>query len=492
MKYSALQNGSDIRGVAMGEAANLTEAAARELAQAFVAWLSARTGRAPGALRLAVGCDSRLTARALTGAACLGAALGGADVCDCGLASTPAMFMATVLDGCRFDGSIMVTASHLPSDRNGLKFFTPQGGAEKEDVAEIIRLAEAPAEAAHPGKQTVFDVMGPYCAHLRGVIRRGAGGAEAPLSGFRIAVDAGNGAGGFFAREVLAPLGADISASRFLDPDGRFPNHIPNPENAAAMDSIRDAVLSGGCDLGVIFDTDVDRAGAVDRRGDELCRNRLIALVSAIVAREHPGAAVVTDSVTSDQLAEFLTHTLRLTHRRYMRGYRNVINEAQRLCAAGVDAELAMETSGHAALRENYFLDDGAYLCCKIIVEMARLRREGRDLDSLLTGLGEPKEAREIRIRILDPDYRACGQRVLEELAQYSVERPGWVLAPDNCEGLRFSLPAWQGWFLLRMSLHEALMPLNIESSMEGGVDAILSELLPFLNARRGLEKTEA
>jgi phosphomannomutase len=130
---------------------------------------------------------------------------------------------------------------------------------------------------------------------------------DQPLQGLHIVVDAGNGAGGFFVDQVLKPLGADTSGSQFLDPDGTFPNHIPNPENAEAMAAIRQAVLDHQADFGIIFDTDVDRAAAVDAAGNELNRNRLIALMAAIVLREHPGSTIVTDSITSDGLTQFIT-----------------------------------------------------------------------------------------------------------------------------------------------------------------------------------------
>ena len=102
------------------------------------------------------------------------------------------------------------------------------------------------------------------------------------------------------------PLGANTDGSRYLDPDGSFPNHIPNPENEQAMQSIMDAVREAHADLGIIFDTDVDRAGAVLSDGSELNRNRIIAMLSAILLREHPGTTIVTDSITSTGLAAFI------------------------------------------------------------------------------------------------------------------------------------------------------------------------------------------
>ena len=161
------------------------------------------------------------------------------------------------------------------------------------------------------------------------------------------------------------------------------------------------------------YDTDVDRAGAVEADGTELGRNRLIALAAAIAAEQAPGSTIVTDSVTSDQLAEFIEKKLGCRHHRFKRGYKNVINEAKRLNEVGETCLLAMETSGHGALMENYFLDDGAYLATKIVIRYAQLRRQGRTLADLLEGMREPLEARELRFRLLPEDFKAAGAAVL-------------------------------------------------------------------------------
>ena len=492
-EFAKLQNGSDIRGVALPLAAqepvNLTEEAVEQIARAFAVWLAQRTGRPAAELTIAVGRDSRLSGPSLQRAVLTGLTAMGATAADCGMASTPAMFMATVLPGCGFDGAVMITASHLPQNRNGLKFFTAAGGLESAEIRELLRRAEEGPQAARlRGRLTAFDILTPYTELLRQRIIAETGGGERPLTGLKIAVDAGNGAGGFFATRVLAPLGADISASVFLEPDGSFPNHIPNPENKEAMESLRRTVLAGGCDLGLTFDTDVDRAGAMEADGTPLDRNRLIALAAAIAAEQAPGSTIVTDSVTSDQLTEFIEKKLGCRHHRFKRGYKNVINEAIRLNEAGETCLLAMETSGHGALKENYFLDDGAYLATKIVIRYAQLRRQGRTLADLLEGMREPLEARELRFRLLSEDCKAAGAAVLEALARYAAGQPGWSAAPENYEGLRYAVPAQKGWFLLRMSLHDPLMPLNIESDCPGGVDEILRELTPFLRGQAVLD----
>ena len=493
MDYSKLQNGSDIRGVALegieGQHVNLTETVCRDIGRGFALWLKEKTGKC-GNIRVAVGRDSRLSGEALCGWICAAMVQQGLCVTDFGMASTPAMFMSTVTEGYAFDGSVMITASHLPFNRNGFKFFTAGGGLEKADIKEILTYAATDATTGLPaGKLENGAFMDAYAKILADKIRA-ATGTEKPLEGFKIVVDAGNGAGGFYASKVLEPLGADTTGSRYLDPDGSFPNHIPNPEDKAAMASITEAVREVGADLGIIFDTDVDRAGAVLADGSELNRNRIIAMLSAILLREYPGTAIVTDSITSTGLAKFIEEKGGV-HHRFKRGYRNVINESIRLNNAGQDSQLAIETSGHGAFKENYFLDDGAYIVTKLLIELARGKKEGYTLESLIATLEEPAESVEFRMNILLEDFKAYGQQVIDELTAYAGNQAGWSLAPSNYEGVRVNLDAehGDGWFLLRLSLHDPLLPLNIESNTVGGAMKIAKELAAFI---AGYDKLDA
>ncbi len=491
MDYKKLQNGSDIRGVALegieGQHVNLTESACRDIGRGFALWLRQRSGK--DCLRVSVGRDSRLSGETLAGWLCSAMAQQGISVTDIGLASTPAMFMSCVTGEAPFDAAVMITASHLPFNRNGFKFFTPDGGLEKQDISAILAFAEGDSVAGlAPAAVEKGSFMDTYAAILVDKVRSAAG-SEKPLDGFRIVVDAGNGAGGFYVEKVLQPLGADTTGSQFLEPDGSFPNHIPNPEDGEAMEAICRATLENKADLGIIFDTDVDRAGAVLSDGSELNRNRIIAMLSAILLREHPSTTIVTDSITSTGLAKFI-ESRGGVHHRFKRGYRNVINESIRLNALGQDSQLAIETSGHGALMENYFLDDGAYLVTKLLIELARGKAEGYTLSSLIADLAEPAESREFRLNIIPEDFKSYGQGVLDALQAYAASQPGWSIAPNNFEGVRVNLDEahGNGWFLLRLSLHDPLLPLNIESDSEGGVLAIAKELSGFLLAQEGLD----
>ena len=467
MNYNVLKSGTDIRGVASdkgGNQVNLTENAVMDITDAFVVWLSEKTGKKATELKIAIGHDSRITADMIKSAAVSRLLAAGVHIFDCSLSSTPAMFMTTVDLGC--DASIQITASHHPFDRNGLKFFTKDGGLDSSDIADIVSLAN---DGVKPnladGKIERVDYMTDYAARLRKMICDSVGKTEndLPLKGYHIIVDAGNGAGGFYAENVLKPLGADTTGSQFLEPDGMFPNHIPNPENKTAIESICSAVINSKADLGIIFDTDVDRAGCVDSTGKEINRNRLVALSAYIVMQTNPGATIVTDSVTSDGLKTYIEECLGGKHYRYKRGYKNVINKAVELCENGINSPLAIETSGHAALKENYFLDDGAYLATKIVIELAK----GKRFEEILEPLKMAAEEKEIRLNILAKDFKSYGMDVITGLEEFAKNNKNCVIADDNREGIRITTP--HGWMLLRLSVHDPVMPVNFESDTVGG-----------------------
>ncbi|GAU15870.1 hypothetical protein TSUD_40910, partial [Trifolium subterraneum] len=451
--FLKLQNGSDIRGVALegveGEDVNLTEPVAEAIGAAFAGWLvEKKKADASQHLRVSIGHDSRISAKLLQSSLAFNCYQ------QLQLASTPAMFNSTLTKDeaflCPVDGSIMITE-------------------------ESLTLSERVASLS----TKKVDYMTVYTSDLVKAVRKAAGNIEKPLEGFHIVVDAGNGAGGFFAAKVLEPLGAITSGSQFLEPDGLFPNHIPNPEDKTAMKAITKAVLDNKADLGIIFDTDVDRSAAVDSTGREFNRNRLIALMAAIVLEEHPGTTIVTDSVTSDGLTTFIEKKLGGKHHRFKRGYKNVIDEAIRLNSTDEESHLAIETSGHGALKENNWLDDGAYLMVKILNKLASARASGvgggsKVLTGLIEGLQEPGFSVELRLKINQnhPDlkggsFREYGETVLKHLENSIGSDPNLQKAAVNFEGIRVS--GYGGWFLLRLSLHDPVLPLNIEASNNEG-----------------------
>ena len=499
--FSQLQNGSDIRGVALdlnpAEPVNLDNFAVKKIAEGFLIHMMEKTGKNESDLTISLGRDSRLSGPEIEDVLADTLASYGVKVLLAGLASTPAMFMSCIFPEFNCDGAIMITASHLPQNRNGMKFFDKKGGFEKSDIKKILQNANNHNSLKQTeAKETCrINLMARYAEHLRALIITGTGQAEQPLKGLKITVDAGNGAGGFYAENVLSPLGADVSSSQFLLPDGTFPNHMPNPENKEAMASICSKVKKAGSDLGIIFDTDVDRASAVDENGKEINRNGIVALAAALIAEHNPQGIVVTDSITSTQLNRFITEDLGMNHLRYKRGYRNVIGRSIELCNQGENSPLAIETSGHAAYRDNYFLDDGAYLATKIIVKTALLKKEGKGISTLISNLEEPAETKELRFPLSGENFKEVGDLIIDNLKAITKEGKlkGASLELPNYEGVRIKFDDTQvkGWLLLRKSLHDPIMPLNMESDTKGGISVISDRIRPVLSQFHQLDIAE-
>lgn len=482
-----LKSGTDIRGAAIekdGKPVDLTDERLESIVNSLVVFLKSKLNKE--ALTIAVGYDSRVSSPRIFKTVTKTLLLLGIKAYDCGLASTPSMFMSII--NFDLDASIEITASHLPMEMNGLKFFTRQGGFSGGDIKAILQYAQENTYVAGEVDKEPESLcsMAKYCENLCEMIKKGVNATnyDLPLENLKIVVDAGNGVGAFYAYNVLKVLGADIEGSRFLEPDGTFPNHIPNPENKQAMESICHAVRESGADLGVIFDTDCDRAACVDKNAQEINRNKLVALASYIALKNAKGGVVVTDSVTSDGLNEFIEKDLGGVHHRFKRGYKNVIDEAIRLeKEENKKAPLAIETSGHAAFSENYYLDDGAYLITKIIIEAARLSEEGKSIENVIESLKTPVEEKEIRFKINLSDFRDYGNMVINDLKELAEKTDFTTIAPSNYEGIRFNFDEanGNGWLLLRMSVHEPLLVLNCESEEAGGVEKMLEFFEAFI-----------
>jgi phosphomannomutase len=229
----------------------------------------------------------------------------------------------------------------------------------------------------------------------------------------------------------------------------------------------------------------------IDGSGVAFNRNRLIALLAAIVLAEHPGSTIVTDSVTSDGLAAFI-EARGGKHLRYMRGYKNVIDKGRALDAAGEPCHLMIETSGHGAMKENYNLDDGAYLAVKIIIEAVRRKNAGgKGVGDLLSDLREPLEEAEARLKISDEDFKATGARLVRALEEEVLKGDAGAFTNAspvavNHEGYRVRVDEGggkQGWFLLRQSLHDPVCVLNFESEKNGGVKKMAAEFVAWFDA---------
>ena len=497
MNLKHLISGTDIRGIVSkfeDREINLSGEEVKFIAKGFGLWIEKNFGKQARnenrKIKIAVGYDARLTGTLFSQIIRNVLKNMGIDVFNCGMSITPSLFMTTIFDEYKADGAVMITASHLPSYYNGLKFFSLRGGLEKEEVVELLELSKNNPEfieVKDKGIEIEKELANDYAKYLVDLIKAQAKNGEKPLQKLKIVVDAGNGAAGFIAENVIAELGGDITGSQFLNPDGNFPNHVPNPEAKEAIESIKQAVLKNNADFGIIFDADGDRSAFIDQEGREINRNNLIALLAEILIKETPKATIVTDSVTSIELKKFIEKRGG-KHHRFQRGYKNVINEAKRLNDEGIYTPLAIETSGHAAFIDNYFLDDGAYMAARLLIQLVKSKQKGVNFTDVLNEIKEPVEEKELRFKIKELDnFREIGNEILKDLKEYVLTVSNWELEMPNYEGIRVNVDK-ENWFLLRLSLHEPLLCLNIETTKKGKVEEILIKLKEFLSLKENID----
>ena len=497
MNLKHLISGTDIRGIVSkfeDREINLSGEEVKFIAKGFGLWIEKNCGKQARnenrKIKIAVGYDARLTGTLFSQIIRNVLKNMGIDVYNCGMSITPSLFMTTIFDEYKADGAVMITASHLPSYYNGLKFFSLRGGLEKEEVVELLELSKNNPEfieVKDKGIEIEKELANDYAKYLVDLIKAQAKNGEKPLQKLKIVVDAGNGAAGFIAENVIAELGGDITGSQFLNPDGNFPNHIPNPEAKEAIESIKQAVLKNNADFGIIFDADGDRSAFIDQEGREINRNNLIALLAEILIKETPKATIVTDSVTSIELKKFIEKRGG-KHHRFQRGYKNVINEAKRLNDEGIYTPLAIETSGHAAFIDNYFLDDGAYMAARLLIQLVKSKQKGVNFTDVLNEIKEPIEEKELRFKIKElNNFREIGNEILKDLKEYVLTVSNWELEIPNYEGIRVNVDK-ENWFLLRLSLHEPLLCLNIETTENGKVEEILIKLKEFLRTQENID----
>jgi len=274
----------------------LTPGKAINIAKAFLLWLEENTDRSSKELTIAIGEDPRLSGRLLK-VACFEALVPFGVTCfDCGITATPAI--ETIVTGklalepysLKCDGGIMITSSKGEPHMNGFKLFNQNGLLNEEDYASILKSATSGEDFKKLGEPVYGDnfkmkygkktyntnelhltnIYSSYlCQILKDIICNN-NPCERPLSDLKICVDASNGTGGFIATKVFAPLGANIIDSQYLEPDGNFFNHPPDPDNKSAKHSVSMKTLAKGCDLGLLFDSDLSSFTAFDKLGFEI------------------------------------------------------------------------------------------------------------------------------------------------------------------------------------------------------------------------------
>jgi phosphomannomutase len=441
-EYAKIFKAYDIRGIVPDQ---LDEDAAEVIGAAFA--------RLTGAASVVTVHDMRASSAPLAAAFGRGAAAQGADVVAGGLGSTDMLYFAS---GSLGMAGAMITASHNPAKYNGIKLCRDGARPVGADsgLAELRKLAESgvPARDGPAGTIASRNLLADYAEHLRKLV---------DLSGIRplkVAVDAGNGMGGYTVPAVFAGLPLE-TVPLYFELDGSFPHHEANPIDPANLRDLQHAVISSGADIGLAFDGDADRCFVVDERGEIVSPSVLTALIAVRELAREPGAIVIHNLITSRGVPEIIAEHGGVPVRTRV-GHSFI--KAQ---MAATGAIFGGEHSGHFYFRDFWFADSGMLAAMHVL---AALGSQPGPLSALLAGYSRYTASGEINSEVSDP--AAVAAAVRESFAG----RAGVTI--DELDGLTVTGAGW--WFNLRPSNTEPLLRLNVEAPDEAQLAAIRDEVL--------------
>ncbi|MCU0513769.1 MAG: phosphomannomutase/phosphoglucomutase [Anaerolineae bacterium] len=425
----------DIRGTASGDNPALSPAIAATLGQAIGTYLQQQEQQQ----RVIVGHDNRHSSPALHAALLAGLARSGCQVLDIGLVSTPVVYWHAVQQG--HCGAVMVTGSHLAPHYNGFKISVGARNIYDAGLQAIARLIAADALLTGPGRiDSMADARQPYLDDLSRRVQIGRR--------LKVVIDPGNGTGGLFAPALLERLGQEVSGI-FTEPDGSYPNHQPDPSDEKNLHALGAAVRAAGADIGIAFDGDADRVGAVDEQGQPIVADRLVALLAQDLLRRQPGAVVIGDVLCSQVLFDTIRRAGGVPV--MAPSGHSIVKDAMREHGA----LLGGEQSGHIFLGEDYYGFDDGYLVAARLLQL--LAGAGAPLSALDAGLGRLYSTPEYRPHCPDADKATVIAGV-----RAALEHTGQVTAVD---GIRVQFE--QGWGLLRASNTEPVLSLRFEATTE-------------------------
>lgn len=450
MNSATIFKANDIRGLIGGPDAEWDLDGARAIGAAFsrVFGLAGRS--------FVMGHDMRLTGPELASAFAAGARSQGASVVDIGLASTDALWYASGVMGLH---GVEFTASHNPAGYNGMKFCLP--GAAPVTSAELVAirdLAMGPplAPVACPGGVRSVDVLDEYADHIRSLVDMDG------IRRLKVVVDAGNGMAGLTTHAVLGPLNLEI-VGLYLDLDGSFPNHMPNPLIPENLLDAQRAVRESGADIGLVFDGDADRCFIIDELGEVVSPSVVTALIAGQELLREPGGTIVVNTITSravGEVVERLGGSLVVS---------KVGHTAVKAAMAEHNAAFGGEHSAHYYFREFWGADTGMLAGLTVI---AMLGRGEASMSQLSARFDRYVGSGEINSTVSDV------APVLADVASSFAGRG----TMDDGDGVTVSTDEW--WVNVRPSNTEPLVRLNVEARDQQTMTALRDEALEIINRR--------
>jgi phosphomannomutase / phosphoglucomutase len=417
----------DIRGVADTE---LLSPDVADLGRALGTLLQRQSGPSVN-----LGRDCRLSSTRLRDALLEGLLDSGCEVTDIGVVPTPLLYFPAV--HLEADGAVMITGSHNPSEFNGFKTVCGAGTLHGDAIQDVRRLIEARDFVHGRGSHRNVDVTDAYLGHI------------APQFDFerrvKVVVDAGNGTGGPVMHQLLSHLNVDAT-ELFFPMDGHFPNHHPDPTVPANLQALREAVRTQHADLGIAFDGDADRIGAVDENGEVVYGDMLLLIFGREILTRKPGATFIGEVKCSQVLYDELKR---------LGGNPIMYKTGHSLIKAKMKqehAELAGEMSGHMFFADRYLgYDDALYAACRLLEIVAR---SGQPLSAQLAGLPKMVSTPEIRVDCPDETKFQVVERVAEQF-----KKTHEVIDVDGVRVL-----FGQGWGLLRASNTQPVLVMRFEA----------------------------
>ncbi|MBZ2184114.1 MAG: phosphomannomutase/phosphoglucomutase [Bryobacter sp.] len=439
----------DIRGIADRD---LLSEDIEQLGRAVGTYLRRRCGR-----RINLGRDCRLSGQRLHDALLAGLMEAGCEVTDIGVVPTPLLYYSVYKFGA--DGGIMITGSHNPSDYNGFKMMAGKAAVYGQDIQDIQALTQSGDFTGGEGSVVERDVITPYVEEIAGMF--------AFSRRVKVVFDAGNGTAGPTLKRLLERLNVE-AVEMFFEMDGRFPNHHPDPTVEENLEMLKRAVAAEGAEMGIAFDGDSDRIGAIDEKGEVVWGDQLMLIYAREILKRKPGSTFIGEVKCSRLMYEEI-EKLGGKAIMYKTGHSLIKTKMKQ-----EHAELAGEMSGHIFFADRYYgYDDALYAACRLIEIVAD---SGAALSRQLAGMPKLVNTPEIRVDWPDETKFAVVERVKEHFrATHGV---------NDVDGVRVSFE--KGWGLMRASNTQPVLVMRFEAETPEQLAEYRAAMEAALNAAGG------
>ena len=376
----------------------------------------------------------------------------GIDTIDIGLCATPMLYFS--IRHFHAGGGVMITGSHNPPEFNGFKICIGYDSIHGGQIQELRKIMEADHYLSGKGTSRVEDITQIYQNYIFDHVKIS--------KKLKVVLDAGNGVGGQFALPILERLGCDVTAL-YCDPDGRFPNHFPDPTVEDNLKDLIGLVAQKKADLGIAFDGDADRIGVISNTGEIIWGDKLLLLFARYILKEHPHATIIGEVKCSQVLYDGI---------KQYSGRPIMWKAGHSLIKAKMKEEKALlggEMSGHLFFADRYFgYDDAIYAAVRLLEILSQTDEK---ISELFSDVPETFATPEIRVDC-DDDKKAA---VVEKIKHHYRNTPGII----DIDGVR--IPFQDGWALVRCSNTQPVIVLRFEASSAESLQKIRSEVESLL-----------